>query len=556
MAFDFLKKIFGQGNNNSAETKSAPSQTMVSDSVLDRFLIHAKEIFYIDHDTNTLIFALKDGKMTVNNSQLEKASPAMVLLLWLQDIARDNHGLYLSIIERFTSDEPEPSEEAMRDYLWPRFRTGNNAPLAQLRQFYKRGKSIMNFLVHMSSSTGVNILEEISDDEAHDLAIRYGESRNIPSLSGISNSTLAKIILKDLKEGKINQRNTVANEKVIQSNESRKKKAYLLLFSADWCGPSRKFKQEIIQGGITNFSYIDVDKESDLAEKYRIRSVPTTILVDTTGNIIKQWDGYDDEDPGQSQFIKYIRTCGYNISLYPGIKPYEHIPQKAKSEGAVSKSAPKQVSRPMLGSPLDSDVNEAISAFEAGNIETMQNALYHLISKLNKPGSGKLITQYPHKDRLCECFSLCLRYDWMNDSDIREVWAENGFYCIISYLTNDAKTPQDKVAGGLDLFLHVLYGRESLTPKLQDILYKAQMRNEPSFDSLDYSKGCNYVINQFLYLGGSLVQPYAQQALSGKIYGVYEKIMANPALSSIPHSRISLKAQFVSRIIESILNDL
>lgn len=51
--------------------------------------------------------------------------------------------------------------------------------------------------------------------------------------------------------------------------------AYLLLFSAEWCGPSKRFKKEIIDGGVTNFSYIDVDTNDELPAKYNIRSVPT-----------------------------------------------------------------------------------------------------------------------------------------------------------------------------------------------------------------------------------------------------------------------------------------
>ena len=75
-------------------------------------------------------------------------------------------------------------------------------------------------------------------------------------------------------------------------------------------------------------------------------------------------------------------------------------------------------------------VDSCIEAFEKGDIASLQNELFQLVSNFNKPGSGRLITGFAEKDRLAECFTLCLQYDWMNDSDIREVWAENGFYCI------------------------------------------------------------------------------------------------------------------------------
>lgn len=283
-------------------------------------------------------------------------------------------------------------------------------------------------------------------------------------------------------------------------------------------------------------------------------SIPTTVLVKTNGEVIKRWNGYDDDDPGQSKFIAEIENCEYNILLYPGVKPYAATkPTTTVKTNTTPKEDP--VSKPSK-SPIQRDVDLAISAFESGNIQALQNCLFQLVSKLNKPRSGRLITQYPQKDRLCECFSLCLRYDWMNDSDIREVWAENGLYCIISYLVKDAKSPQDRIAGGLDLFLHVLYGYNDLKPKLQDILLKAQSIGEPIFSQTDYAKGCNYLLNQFLFMGATLVKPFASQALNGDNYRRYEEIIKNPSLNSMEIRSIFLKAQFVSRIIESILNDM
>ena len=127
---------------------------------------------------------------------------------------------------------------------------------------------------------------------------------------------------------------------------------------------------------------------------------------------------------------------------------------------------------------------------------------------------------------------------------------------IISYLVKDAKSPQDRIAGGLDLFLHVLYGYNDLKPKLQDILLKAQSIGEPIFSQTDYAKGCNYLLNQFLFMGATLVKPFASQALNGDNYRRYEEIIKNPSLNSMEIRSIFLKAQFVSRIIESILNDM
>ena len=51
-------------------------------------------------------------------------------------------------------------------------------------------------------------------------------------------------------------------------------------FSAAWCGPCKAFKpvmNEIKNEGY-HVEFIDIDMLSDLANKYNVRSVPTTII--------------------------------------------------------------------------------------------------------------------------------------------------------------------------------------------------------------------------------------------------------------------------------------
>ena len=51
-------------------------------------------------------------------------------------------------------------------------------------------------------------------------------------------------------------------------------------FSATWCGPCKVFKpimQEIAGEGYS-VEFIDVDQEQNKAEKYNVRSVPTTVV--------------------------------------------------------------------------------------------------------------------------------------------------------------------------------------------------------------------------------------------------------------------------------------
>ena len=51
-------------------------------------------------------------------------------------------------------------------------------------------------------------------------------------------------------------------------------------FSAAWCGPCKVFKpvmKEIANEGHV-IEFIDIDKTPELAQKYSVRSVPTTII--------------------------------------------------------------------------------------------------------------------------------------------------------------------------------------------------------------------------------------------------------------------------------------
>ena len=51
-------------------------------------------------------------------------------------------------------------------------------------------------------------------------------------------------------------------------------------FSATWCGPCKQFKpimQELSDEGY-KIEFIDGDENRDLAIKYNIRSIPTTVI--------------------------------------------------------------------------------------------------------------------------------------------------------------------------------------------------------------------------------------------------------------------------------------
>ena len=52
-------------------------------------------------------------------------------------------------------------------------------------------------------------------------------------------------------------------------------------FSATWCGPCKVFRpimEEIAGEESIMVEFIDVDQEQNKAEKYNVRSVPTTVV--------------------------------------------------------------------------------------------------------------------------------------------------------------------------------------------------------------------------------------------------------------------------------------
>ena len=155
---------------------------------------------------------------------------------------------------------------------------------------------------------------------------------------------------------------------------------------------------------------------------------------------------------------------------------------------------------------------------------------------------------------------MMLRFDWMNYNDIREVWAENGFYCIIEYLNKQANSPIDKAVGALNLFLHLCVAREHLKPKVQEVLNKAVILMNPIFKDHYINNNADYLIDQFLYLSAKMIQPLMKihnNILQENYKKEYDNILLNMDIEQrcTPNSIIE-KASFIASVIGTVLEDM
>lgn len=212
-------------------------------------------------------------------------------------------------------------------------------------------------------------------------------------------------------------------------------------------------------------------------------------------------------------------------------------------------------------------VRNCIHQFEQRNIPSLQQSLFVLYKEFNCRGGGRKIINFDRKDQLCECFNMMLRYDWMNDSDIREVWAEDGFYCISEYLNKDVKNMQDIFAGALDLFLLLCDGESSLYPKINEIITKAKYKAAMSpmsiegtlFSQKDFVGGASYLIRQFKFFAATTISKIEKQhphVIPSSYRTAYESAKTDFEFATIPVANILAKMNFFASIIGSILEDM
>lgn len=80
-----------------------------------------------------------------------------------------------------------------------------------------------------------------------------------------------------------------------------------LKFTGSWCQPCRQLApiMEQVKQHSIKVEEIDVDDQSDLAEQYNIRSVPTVVLTDDKGIEINRLVGVKYADEYIENFNKY-----------------------------------------------------------------------------------------------------------------------------------------------------------------------------------------------------------------------------------------------------------
>lgn len=88
-------------------------------------------------------------------------------------------------------------------------------------------------------------------------------------------------------------------------------KVTVIYFSAPWCGPCRAFapvfdevKAELVT---MDFVKVDTDQNPDLAAKYDIKSIPTTVIVKNNVVLDSRRGPYP-----KSQYIKWIKETNAN----------------------------------------------------------------------------------------------------------------------------------------------------------------------------------------------------------------------------------------------------
>jgi thioredoxin-related protein len=76
-------------------------------------------------------------------------------------------------------------------------------------------------------------------------------------------------------------------------------KKIVIVFGADWCPYCKDLKKDVNNiSGFTNYivCFINTDKEKELVKNFRVRSLPTSIIIDSSEQEIARKTGYKKKD--------------------------------------------------------------------------------------------------------------------------------------------------------------------------------------------------------------------------------------------------------------------
>jgi thioredoxin-like negative regulator of GroEL len=89
--------------------------------------------------------------------------------------------------------------------------------------------------------------------------------------------------------------------KSARAASQRSRKPMLVEFYADWCSPCKKMEQTTFKDAevgklLRRFVVVrvDIDRERELARTYQVESIPHSIIVSSSGKVVREALGYRD----------------------------------------------------------------------------------------------------------------------------------------------------------------------------------------------------------------------------------------------------------------------